>query len=562
VILNVLTVFAVVVTFAGWGFLIPRAPSGLRFADRAILGVVVIGAAGMLINVFAPLGGYVAIATVCVGAAAFAARLRAVWSSLGERPRASALAMLALVVVFGVGSGLTGLHGDTALYHLQSLGWMEQSKVVFGIANIHDRLGFNSIWRIVAGMLDVPGMGRRGIFLPNFAMYVIVFGGFLQLAFRSTWSQVRHPVTNLFATCVMVLFMGSAIQIPFDYISIGPSYDSPTWLLTLYALWRYLEIRESQSGDDADRLMVIAATALAIMVKVSTVPLVLLIPVVLRGHVRLLRHPLTLTVTITGMLWLATGLVSSGCLVFPAASTCIEALPWSIPKALAQFQADSITAWARNPTINFMTSLHNWDWLAAWPKTMLANRPFVPTTCITLGVLTAALAGCAIFDLVAPRAQRLERPTSMHAPLAGAFVIALAGAGFWFLKAPDPRFGLGFLFAVAAVLLVWGAAGGARIGSARFLATGTAQLALFSALSLWVLIAHPGKLHLSYPPQWNLPQPQLEKRMMGEVEVWVPTPAGQVFCWDAPLPCSPIPNDKLRQGHYGPWRHYSTARTP
>lgn len=56
---------------------------------------------------------------------------------------------LLLFLVFLLSLIFTGSPGftyDTGLYHLQLFQWIQKEPVVFGLANIHGRFGFNSIW--------------------------------------------------------------------------------------------------------------------------------------------------------------------------------------------------------------------------------------------------------------------------------------------------------------------------------------------------------------------------------------------------------------------------------
>jgi hypothetical protein len=562
--MNTLVVFAIVVAVTGWGFLVPTraADENPTFGDRFLLGIVLITAFALLANLFVPLQPFGPPATFVVGIASFVLGWRRVWKSLGERPLAAATVLAALIVLVGFGTGLATIHGDTGLYHLQSIDWMEQSRRVVGLANLHNRLGYNSIWLPFAAMLDFPGIGRRGIFLLNAALFVVVFAAFIQPSLLSWRSERRWPVSQLFAACVLTFFSANVVELVFGYMAFGPSYDAPAWLLILYAFWRFLAMGEesARSGREEqalDRTMVALSSALAVMVKLSSLPVLLLGLFVLvhtdRGWKRriapLAAGPAWLWVVTFG-LWVASGLVTSGCLLFPVPSTCIQVLPWAVRTDMARFNADIITFWARSPGTDFYRSGHGWAWLKTWPETMLMQRAFVPGLFKTLVALSVVALIFRLVDLLWPSLRVPVAPASSN--VRWAFLFAVFGAAFWLVEGPDPRFGVGFLIAVPSLALAWFAAGPpSTVGVARFLAGGASIVTVTAIGLVWALLTHWGKV--TSEPALPIPQTPMAHHVLPS-GMEVSTPVASVFCWDAPLPCTPELDTRLSRGTAGPWQ--------
>ena len=138
-------------------------------------------------------------------------------------------------------------------------------------------------------------------------------------------------------------------------------------------------------------------------------------------------------------------------------SSCIAALPWTPPLGdIAEFAA-LITAWARSPNAHALEAAHGWAWLKDWPSLMLARRSFIPGTSWSLAVAASIGVALALTERLAVKAGRPERGFG-PGPFSIGYAIAIGCLGnlFWFLAAPDPRFGIGFLLALPALVIASG----------------------------------------------------------------------------------------------------------
>jgi hypothetical protein len=151
---------------------------------------------------------------------------------------------------------------------------------------------------------------------------------------------------------------------------------------------------------------------------------------------------------------------------------------------------------------------------------------------VVVATLALSLAGLAL--------QR-RRPSPGLLPLTAT---ALAGVALWFLGAPDPRFGLAYLFALAFLPACEVLARILETRWRRWVAAGAVAAALAASAGLAL-----------EPPEWT--------RYLSDAQFtlleWPPTPPGTLFtreretlpglrvrvpfvsdqCWDAPLPCTP-----------------------
>jgi hypothetical protein len=222
--------------------------------------------------------------------------------------------------------------------------------------------------------------------------------------------------------------------------------------------------------------------------------------------------------------WVARGLVLSGCPLFPSTIGCVP-LPWATPPSVGENVSAWIRSWARLPGASPDVVLASWEWLGPWAQA--ATRQ--PTLVVT-GVLFAA---GGLYHALHPRSAPREI-------LAG-WVAAIVGVAGWFLTAPTVRFGLGFLFAAALVPI-------AGSGLARkWAGTRAGRLALLVALGVLcapiVTLSLRWTRHLTAASASWVSWPETPagavqpRRTASGLVVYVPRRGDQ--CWSAPLPCTP-----------------------
>lgn len=567
----------IVLVLAGIGALIGarHRPGEITFGAYVIRGLVPVTAIGLIANFLIPLTHEVALATVALGLAAAAFKHRQIWLSLGSRPVLMLGAVMALLVAFAAGAVITPMAYDTGLYHLQAIEWLEQSTKVFGLANLHLRFGVISTWFTTAAMLDLPGIGRRDVFLLNPMLLLAVLAAMLQPAIE--WRPTAGPqrMSNIVAIILAVVLMANAKLLSFHAIGASPSYDLPSALLLFLACWAFIKAHETDgvgttSAVQADFVLVLAASVLAVAVKLSAMPILLLLPAALlslrKSRVSLaplLCDPVVVLVALVGVMWLATGVVTSGCLVFPASATCLHGLPWSVPAEQVSYTADTVAAWARMPGDRFLAAVHGWAWLKSWPFTVLAHRAFLAGTGATLAMMALLVAALTI------RGRRAGVTAaapirSVRVVFAVAYAAATGGTGlvFWFLTAPDPRFGIGFLIVTPALLLAWAAGRWLpEEGLAQRAWNGNTVAALVFLFAA-VFVAIFGLSAVAAANSWpEIPAPVVQDEMLGP-GFHANVPVGTDQCWDAPLPCAPdFHSPSLHDGHVLMWRAIESGAT-
>jgi hypothetical protein len=147
------------------------------------------------------------------------------------------------------GAVLTPLSYDTGLYHLQVISWIEYYRRVFGLANLHARFGFNSIWLVDAALLDFPRRWRYGVFLINAVLYLAIISDMVQAMISDDSNAGGVSAWRIYAWTILAILAINARFLLFDWFSASPGYDMPAALLTIYAFWLFLRMFSTSPSD-------------------------------------------------------------------------------------------------------------------------------------------------------------------------------------------------------------------------------------------------------------------------------------------------------------------------
>ena len=499
----------------GWGDAVLPALLGgqLRENDeaglalRGFVGLGFLGTLGAALNFFAGLGPTLSVTVALVGLLLFARRI---WGSHGPLALGDVTALAALALVISLfASGPIRLY-DTGLYHLQAVAWTTAGPVPAGLANLHRRFGLDSLWFPAAALLELPGFAGRGAWLSS-SLAVFFFGSAVWMGAKRTLRGTGDVACVLLALGVEPMFFVALTKgIP------SLSTDLPVTLMTILSAQFLLR----SPTTPAERRASVTLAALAAMVKLSAAVWFAALLVAVRVFPAVLALP--------AAAWVARGVALSGYLVYPAPWSRIPFLSWALPLSSAQGEIDWARSWGRLPGRRPAEVLSGWEWLGPWVRTNAGRLSVL----FLIGLLLLGVAALAF-------ARRHESRRSAPAGVSVVVAAAIASTLFWFVSAPDIRFGYGALFLLAALPLALAlprteAAAWSIRSRTRLAVAASAAVLAFSAVQLrregeW----RPAALVPPAPPR-----PLLEERRTVEGEaLWVPV--GNDRCWAAPIPCTP-----------------------
>jgi hypothetical protein len=348
------------------------------------------------------------------------------------------LSWLAFIVIFIYAlymAAASTLTYDTGLYHAQSIRWIESYPVIPGLANLHDRLGFNSNLFLLAAFWGFADEGWFAYQVPGLVIFASLLIYCLYLVDRSRRAFALSGVVA--AGFLFYLLVEKGIIVWF----VSPTADLSSTFLSWTIFLLAMEKLESADLTQLDlRTMTIFTLGLFDMsVKVSAVP-ILLISLYFLWKIKP-RFPLrnlawlALFGVIIFLPWLVRNVIISGYLVFPFYQLDILHVDWKVPYETARHAAEVVTSWGRIPYGDpaLVIAMKFSQWLPEWYRT-LPPADF----CLINSTLTVSIV-LGVFMV-------LDHSIRSRAGRYGVVYVALIVWFFyWFIQSPSPRFGYGFL---------------------------------------------------------------------------------------------------------------------
>jgi len=421
----------------------------IEFTICGFLGLVGYSLLAACLNFAVPIDNHVSFCLMFIGWGLMVAKRRAAFLWL----KRSHIVVAAMVFGYVCVIPLTPvINYDTGLYHYPTMKWIVEEPLVLGLANLHDRFGFNSLWLTFAALVDLP---LKLFASPNFisnslAMFFYGVGIFLSL--KSCFKGDVN-LSNLFMASTAIPWLSKVA-----YFVNSPSPDLPVMLVTFLIIYLLILSLERPAGRSVCLSLATILSAFAVSVKLVAAPLLLIVGawcVVDFCRARLTRQRFVQTAKRTGksaardpipialtmassvvIVWLTRGIFLSGCPAYPSTLGCLQGLKWAVSMESAKYMAEVIQGWARLPGPRFSEALNNWSWFFEWWTRNIPKEP-------ELDVLF--FLGISLLIVGAARSGR--RAVTESAFLIPSFV-AILGVIFWFLSAPDPRFAYGFLFSL------------------------------------------------------------------------------------------------------------------
>jgi hypothetical protein len=414
------------------------APESTSFPIIFLLGMLSVTTLESLLSLIMPLAAVAALLTL-LGAAAIAIVLKP-WRGLRAPDYVPAVWLLVAVMALVILEA--GTHRptdyDTALYHAQTIHWIESFRAVPGLANIHLRLAYNSAWLPLVAAFSFAFLGGPSLHLLNALMTAVAlayFAGGVQGLLKG-----EFKVSNLLKAVLVLLPL-------YLYASdlSAPNTDLPVILLIWVTTALTVEkLETSGPGFDVKSASLVLLVMLAVVLKLSALPLGLLPALVLAQGIQARAWRRLLMLSAAGLIillpWMLRSIVQSGYLVFPFSQIDLFTFDWKYPPASVTEARQGILWFNRFPVQNWRDYMHlgTAQWVALWFENLDPGQKIL----VSLAALSPAGLLAAIFGGAFRAAAR---------QVGIVFVMNYLGVYFWLLSAPVFRFGYGYL--LGAILL-------------------------------------------------------------------------------------------------------------
>lgn len=447
---------------------------------------------------------------------------------------------------------------DSGLYHFSSIRWINEYPLVPGLANLHERLGFNQSYFLFVALLNVHPFFNEGYHVAGSLLWFVLAAPLV----AACLTALRAPLSASSAVIAQCLLLPVVVAQALGGDISSPTPDLAVFAVGVAAFSMLASWLEAGSNDPSSRrcsalvLSVLLAAGCTLKLSFTVFGVVIAGVMLFQTHrtsTETAGTPrLLLILGAAAFCWGVPAVISSIVLTgYPAFPSTVLAWPgdWRLPLADARLTADWIQSWARTPGVAYQEVLGSWAWLGPWwQRTAALPGVYLPLLCTAasgLG-LGAALLG-----------NRSQADTSRWLL---PFIPVVSGLAFWFFTAPDPRFANWLLWLLAAWTLA--CAGHVRKGSGcialpRVLAT----VALAATLAVIILGAavwwRPGRYGFDSLPVVAT----REFTTRSDLKVLLPASPHDARLWDAPLPSAPVPKPGLELRGTGLRTGFRTAPT-
>jgi len=316
---------------------------------------------------------------------------------------------------------------DAGLYHLSNQLWIQNSKLNFGLALLHKRFGYSSIYDYINS---------------NFWLFDdLVYLHFVNLLFFHFFFKVLIDLFinnkfNLIAYGFLIYgildnFGFNGGKNGFVEIETVGKYDSPCaiiFVISLYLLFNI--IKSNQESFKFENFIILILILFSIQLRPTGL---LLIPIFiystihklgLKGLLNIFRFP-NILIFLLSLLWFIKNLSISSCVIFPINFLCYEKFLWSY-NGLAKKEVLEIS--------NLYNAYHFdeniFDWFNKWQENNLFNVSTLKNFLIAYFILFLLVILFSSFN-------NRKRENYFLKLFCSFFLL-----GYYFLSVPDTRFGI------------------------------------------------------------------------------------------------------------------------
>ncbi|MBP9151102.1 MAG: hypothetical protein KBF73_02360 [Flavobacteriales bacterium] len=338
---------------------------------------------------------------------------------------------IAGLVVFSIISVLcsahTSLNNDSGLYYIQFMKWINSYPVVPGLANLHDRLGFNSHWHLLNAAFNLNNMGGNTNDL-NGLLFILIGLGIFDSASRLAQQMTLFDlIWTIFPVPFFLLLRFLTSSAP----------DLPATLIPLIYFSILIDRKENSPLPILALLIVFAATIKVMSVLHAIALLPLLFWVIKRDDWKAL-FTTAILVAFVAVPWLGRNVIQTGYFVFPMESIDLFNFDWKVPNELVASTRKMVDIHARfgnYELTNYGKPMSDWltDWFGNQSKSVLALLVLVLMSSLIV-ILTSA--------------HNIIRNTTTQKTFINLFLAltVFVSFAFWWKSGPNPRFIYGVLF--------------------------------------------------------------------------------------------------------------------
>ena len=343
-------------------------------------------------------------------------------------------AVIFIVIFAALSSDVPGDY-DTYLYHAQSIAWIEKFGLVKGLANLHNRFGYNSAFMCLQALFSFGFTGKSLHQLNGFiCLFMTLF-----ITEKGLLKKLKDPgAENILALSAVfyMIFMAGSIS--------SPGSDMMTMQMLMYVLIKWTDLCHRGVRNGALFGCLAMMTLFISTLKLSAAPFFLLAVYPVFLLIREKRAKDIIKYFFSGLLiflpFLIRNVLVSGYLLYPMESIDIFNVDWKVPEHVSRLDRAEISAFGKA-----IQGMEGDISLTGWVQIWFRNLESVPRLVFCIAVFCGLLYVLIILRCVTGREACEKRE------LFTAFVSGLSLV-YWFLGSPNMRYGIALILIFSALV--------------------------------------------------------------------------------------------------------------
>ena len=239
---------------------------------------------------------------------------------------------------------------DTYLYHAQAIRWIEESGIIPGLGNLHNRLAYNSSIFSLQALFSFSYLKPYSMHSVNgfFVAFFLLYSVLTLNVFRGQ----KLAASDLFKFGLIFYYCFGGVK---TYVS-SPGSDILTLSMVLYIAMKWSELCEKKTGESDDfthdygLLSLFALWAISVKLSSALMVLLAIYPAIVLIRAKKWRD-ITLFVIIGFLIvlpFLTRNVIISGYLLYPYPALDFFSFDWKMPAWIAAYDSQEIMAYGRS----------------------------------------------------------------------------------------------------------------------------------------------------------------------------------------------------------------------
>ena len=331
----------------------------------SILGFILIGFIGLLINFFFPINKLISSIFLVISLIIF-------FYFFYKFKKKNELVYILIFLTLTTFITITYANinrPDAGLYHLPYIKLLNEDKIIIGLSNLHFRFGHTSIFQYISALYVNFFFIEEFLNIPLAILPSLYFLFLFKNYTEALQKKNEKDIITIFLISIFSLYSFNRFS------SLGN--DGPASIFFLVLVINYLQIQNIKFLKSND-FYLISITSVFLLTLKPTMIFVLLFPflffLINKNKINLIKDIKFIFCVIFIILWTFKNVIISGCIIFPIKQTCLNNLIYSNIE-IAKSSAIESEAWAKGyPDSKVKNGYEEYNKKFNWIKTWFDNH--------------------------------------------------------------------------------------------------------------------------------------------------------------------------------------------